>query len=137
MATDLNHTDTPGHPQALFRQLFLASPDAMVVTTVNGHISAINPAVEHLFGYSAAELIGNLVEMLIPERFRGRHPRHRDAYVAVPSARPMGTGLELYGRRKDGTEFPVDIMLSPVESGGERSVTAPCRIARSNPPACL
>jgi formate hydrogenlyase transcriptional activator len=122
MATDLNHTDTPGHPQALFRQLFLASPDAMVVTTVNGHISAINPAVEHLFGYSAAELIGNLVEMLIPERFRGRHPRHRDAYVAVPSARPMGTGLELYGRRKDGTEFPVDIMLSPVESGGERSI---------------
>jgi formate hydrogenlyase transcriptional activator len=122
MATDLNHTDTPGHAQALFRQLFLASPDAMVVTTVNGHISAINPAVEHLFGYSAAELIGNLVEMLIPERFRGRHPRHRDAYVAVPSARPMGTGLELYGRRKDGTEFPVDIMLSPVESGGERSI---------------
>jgi len=60
--------------------------------------------------------------MLIPERFRGHHPKHRDAYVAAPSARPMGIGLELYGRRKDGTEFPVDIMLSPVVSDGERSV---------------
>ena len=60
--------------------------------------------------------------MLIPERFRGHHPQHRDAYVAAPSARPMGTGLELYGRRKDGTEFPVDIMLSPVESSGEQSI---------------
>ena len=122
MTTDLDHTDATEHAQALFRQLFLASPDAIVVTAVNGRISAVNPASERLFGYSESELIGSLVEMLIPERFRGHHPQHRDAYVAAPSARPMGTGLELYGRRKDGTEFPVDIMLSPVESGGERSV---------------
>jgi formate hydrogenlyase transcriptional activator len=122
MTTDLNHKDAAEHARALFRQLFLASPDAIVVTAVNGRISAVNPAAEQLFGYSEAELIGNLVEMLIPERFRAHHPQHRDAYVAAPSARPMGTGLELYGRRKDGTEFPVDIMLSPVESGGERSV---------------
>jgi formate hydrogenlyase transcriptional activator len=122
MTTDLNHTDAAGHAQALFRQLFLASPDAIVVTGVNGRIAAANPASEQLFGYSETELIGNLVEMLIPERFRGHHPEHREAYVAAPSARPMGTGLELYGRRKDGTEFPVDIMLSPVESTGERSI---------------
>lgn len=127
MTTGLNNTDAADHAQALFRQLFLASPDAIVVTTTNGHISAVNPASEQLFGYSEKELIGNLVEMLIPERFRGHHPQHRDAYVAAPSARPMGTGLELYGRRKDRTEFPVDIMLSPVESGGERSILAVIR----------
>ncbi len=122
MTTDLDHTDATEHAQALFRQLFLASPDAIVVTAVDGRISAVNPASERLFGFSESELIGNLVEMLVPERFRGHHPKHRDAYVAAPSARPMGTGLELYGRRKDGTEFPVDIMLSPVVSGGEPSV---------------
>ena len=122
MTTDLNHMGAAEHAQALFRQLFLASPDAIVVTSVNGNISAVNPAAEQLFGYSDTEMIGNLVEMLIPERFRGHHPDHREAYVAAPSARPMGTGLELYGRRKDGTEFPLDIMLSPVESSGERSI---------------
>jgi formate hydrogenlyase transcriptional activator len=114
--------DASEYPRALFENLFLASPDAIIVTAVDGHISAANPAVEQFFGYSETELIGNLVEILIPERFRGRHPQHRGAYVAAPSARPMGTGLELYGRRKDGTEFPVDIMLSPVESSGEQSV---------------
>ena len=122
MTTDLGHTEVTKHAQALFRQLFLAAPDAIVVTAMNGRISAVNPAAEQLFGYSGTELIGNLVEMLIPERLRDHHPQHRDGYVAAPSARPMGTGLELYGRRKDGTEFPIDIMLSPVESGDERSI---------------
>jgi PAS domain S-box-containing protein len=117
-----NNSEVSEHAQALFRELFLASPDAILVTAVDGHISAANPAVEQLFGYSETELIGNLVEILIPERFRDRHPHLRGGYVAAPSARPMGTGVELYGRRKDGTEFPVDIMLSPVESSGERSV---------------
>ena len=122
MTTNLDHTNATEHALALFRQLFLASPDAIVVTGVNGRISAVNPASEQLFGYSETELTGNLIEMLIPDRFRGHHPKQRDAYVAAPSARPMGTGLELYGLRKDGTEFPVDIMLSPVLSSGERSV---------------
>jgi formate hydrogenlyase transcriptional activator len=122
MTTDLDHKDAAEHEQALFRQLFLASPDAIIVTAVNGRISAVNPASEQLFAYSETELIGNLVEMLIPERFRGHHPQHREGYVVAPSPRPMGTGLELYGRRKDGTEFPIDIMLSPVESNGERSI---------------
>ena len=122
MATRRAGREASEHTQALFENLFLASPDAIVVTAISGRISAANPASEKLFGYSESELIGNLVEMLIPERYRGHHPQHRDAYVAAPSARPMGTGLELYGRRKDGTEFPVDIMLSPVESGGERSI---------------
>ena len=122
MTTDLANRDDSAHTQALFKELFLASPDAILVTAVDGYICAANPAVEQLFGYTAAELIGNLVEILIPERFRGHHPQHRGNYAAAPSARPMGTGLELYGRRKDGTEFPVDIMLSPVKANGEQSV---------------
>ncbi len=110
------------HAQVLFRNLFLASPDAIMVTASDGRISAVNPATERLFGYSQTELLGNYVEMLIPERFRGHHPRHRTTYSAKPSVRPMGTGLELCGLRKDGTEFPVDIMLSPVETRDEHSV---------------
>ncbi len=114
--------DASEHAHALFEKLFLASPDAIIVTTVDGHISAASPATERLFGYSQTELIGNLVEILIPERFRARHPQRRRAYAAAPGVRPMGTGLELYGLRKDGTEFPVDIMLSPVEAGGDHSI---------------
>jgi formate hydrogenlyase transcriptional activator len=123
MATDADSRgNTSEHAQALFRELFLASPDAIVVTAPDGRISATNPAAEQFFGYPEAELAGQLIEILLPERFRGRHPRNREAFVAAPSVRPMGTGLELFGRRKDGTEFPVDIMLSPVKSGGEQSI---------------
>ena len=122
MVTNLAKRDAPEDSQPLFENLFLCSPDAIVVTDVDGYISAANPAVEQLFGYSPAELVGSLVEILIPERFRGHHPQHRNGYVAAPKSRPMGSGLELYGLRKDGTELPVDIMLSPVESNGEKSV---------------
>ena len=114
--------DASERAHALFENLFLASPDAIIVTTVDGHISAASPATERLFGYSESELIGNLVEILIPARFRAHHPQRRGAYAATPVVRPMGTGLELYGLRKDGTEFPVDIMLSPVEAAGDHSV---------------
>jgi len=115
------------HVQALFKKLFVASPDAIVVTASDGRISAVNPATERLFGYSQTDLIGNCVEMLLPERFRGEHPHHRESYAAKPSVRPMGTGLELFGLRKDGTEFPVDILLSPVETNGEGIVLAVVR----------
>jgi formate hydrogenlyase transcriptional activator len=116
------HKDASEHSQALFKELFLASPDAIVVTSAAGRISAANPATQQLFGYSETELIGNLVEILIPERFRAHHPQFRGSYAAAPTPRPMGSGLELYGRRKDGTEFPVDIMLSPVETEGKHSI---------------
>ena len=122
MTEQLGEKEAPQHAQTLFEKLFIASPDAIVATDGDGHISAANPAAERIFGYTQTELIGNSVEILIPERFRRQHPHHRSAYIAKPSARPMGTGLELYARRKDGTEFPVDIMLSPVETGGESSV---------------
>jgi formate hydrogenlyase transcriptional activator len=127
MRGPLVEKDASEHAQALFEKLFLASPDAIVVTTSDGCISTLNPVAEQLFGYSPTELIGKPIEILMPERFRGHHPGHRSAYVARPSVRPMGTGLELYGRRRDGTEFPVDIMLSPVETHGEHSVLAVVR----------
>jgi formate hydrogenlyase transcriptional activator len=102
--------------ETLFENLFEFSPDAIVVTDGNGRITTVNAQVERVFGYTRAELLGLPVETLMPERFRAAHPNHRGTYSAHPSVRPMGTGLELCGRRKDGAEFPVDIMLSPVET---------------------
>jgi PAS domain S-box-containing protein len=100
--------------QTLFENFFEFSPDAIVVTDGNGGITRLNSEAERVFGYKRAELLGLPVETLMPERFRAAHPGHRGLYSARPSVRPMGTGLELFGRRKDSTEFPVEIMLSPV-----------------------
>jgi len=100
--------------QTLFENFFELSPNAIIVTEGNGRIIRVNAEVEKAFGYARTELEGLPVETLMPERFRAIHPNHRGRYSARPSVRPMGTGLQLYGRRKDGAEFPVDIMLSPV-----------------------
>ncbi len=110
-----------------FRSLFEFSPDAIVVTDRDGQITEINGQVARFFGYERAELIGQAVEILIPERFRGAHPGHRKEYTGHPQTRPMGIGLELRGLRKDGTEFPVDIMLSPVDALGDRGVISVIR----------
>jgi formate hydrogenlyase transcriptional activator len=100
----------------LFEKLFEFSPDAIVVSDHKGRIIEVNAQVEQFFGYSRSELLGQLIEILIPERFRTTHLGHRTDYAAHPRVRSMGAGLDLYGRRKDGSEFPVDIMLGPVET---------------------
>ncbi len=100
----------------LFERLFESLPDGVLLTDSKGAILRVNTQAERLFGYDRAELVGQPVEILIPERFRAAHAGEREAYHQAPRVRPMGAGLELYARRKDGTEFPVDIMLSPVEA---------------------
>ena len=96
--------------------LFDISPDAILVTDATGIIRAANPRASDLFGHAQAELIGKTVESLVPDRFRRHHPSHRENYHAHPRARQMGAALNLYGLRKDGTEFPVDIMLKPLRT---------------------
>ncbi|MGA8305464.1 MAG: sigma 54-interacting transcriptional regulator [Candidatus Acidiferrales bacterium] len=110
-----------------FRTLFEFSPDAILATNQDGDITEANSQVEQIFGYGKDELLGQKIEMLIPERFRTAHPGHRKEYNDQPRTRPMGIGLELRARRKDGTEFPVDIMLSTVETGTNRAVLSVIR----------
>jgi PAS domain S-box-containing protein len=110
--------------EAAFRTLFEFATIGIVVVDQSGEIVMLNPNAEKLFGYTSGEVIGETVEFLIPERFRKRHSAHRDRYDSNPSPREMGLGLELYGLRKGGEEFPLEISLSNYELAGQNMTVA-------------
>jgi PAS domain S-box-containing protein len=98
------------------RRVIESSPSAMVMVNARGEIVLVNGQTEKLFGYDRNELIGRTIEVLVPESFRERHPNYRRSFLQQPQARPMGAGRDLFARRKDGSEFPVEIGLNPLET---------------------
>jgi PAS domain S-box-containing protein len=102
--------------ESKFRAVLESGPDAVVVADASGRIVLVNSLVERMFGYPRTELIGGAIETLVPPDWRSRHAKHRDAYAADPHPRPVGAGLDLRARRRDGTEFPVEISRSPIET---------------------
>jgi len=116
--------DTPHDPEKKFRAFLEAAPDAIVVIDREGIIVIVNTLTEKMFGYSREELLGHPVEILVPNRYRSVHMQHRKGYFHDPKTRPMGEGQALRGRKKDGTEFPVEISLSPLVSDEGTLVTS-------------
>ena len=112
---------------ARFRAILEAAPDSMIIVGKDGKIILVNAQTLALFGYQREELIGQRIEILIPQRFRAGHPEKRNGYAHSPKTRPMGAGLDLYALRKDGTEFPAEISLSPMETSEGTFVTAAIR----------
>jgi PAS domain S-box-containing protein len=109
----------------LFRSLLESAPDAMVVIDANGAIVLVNSRTSTMFGYPPEELLGQLVEMLVPDRFRAQHSGHRKKYASRPYAREMGkAGVDLYGIRKNGEEFPIEVDLSPIETNAGMLVSS-------------
>lgn len=104
------------HLEERFRRVVEAAPNAMVMINARGLIEMVNAQAENVFGYARAELLGQPVEMLVPDQFRHHHPKLRQSFHADPNARPMGAGRDLFARRKNGSEFPVEIGLNPIET---------------------
>ena len=110
-----------------YRQLLDTAPDAIVVVGEDSRIEIVNVQAERLFGFTRAELVGHELEILIPPRFRGAHAGHTRRFFSAPTVRSMGSGLELFGIRKDGKEIPIEVSLSPVHRKGKPSVSAAIR----------
>ncbi|HEX3987102.1 MAG TPA: PAS domain S-box protein [Acidobacteriaceae bacterium] len=110
-----------------FRQLLEAAPDAIVEVSADGNVVLVNRVAEQMFGYSRDDLVGQSVDLLVPDVVRQHHRSYRDGYLEHPRTRPMGSGLELHGRRRDGSLFPVEISLSPILTEGGMHVTAVIR----------
>jgi PAS domain S-box-containing protein len=110
-----------------FRVVLESAPDAIVIVNADGEIALVNAQTEKLFGYAREEMLGQGLEKLVPDRFRDRHADHRSVYGTDPRIRAMGAGLELFARRKDGSEFPVEISLSPLKSDDRTLVSSAIR----------
>lgn len=111
----------------MFHGLLESAPDALVIVAADGRITLANTQTDQMFGYRREDLIGREIEMLIPPRFRGGHHRYRTGFFAEPRVRQMGVGLELWGLRRDGTEFPVEVSLSPLDTEQGLYVSAAVR----------
>lgn len=119
--------DVADDSEAYFRTLLESAPDAMIIIDDRGKIAIVNAQAEAMFGYRRNEMLGQPVEDLLPKRLREKHVHHREGFAKKPSLRPMGVGLDLAARRRDGSEFPVEISLSPVMSANGRFVSSVIR----------
>jgi PAS domain S-box-containing protein len=108
--------DMPGRNERLFRAVVESTPTGVLMVDRSGAVVLVNREVERLFGYERSELLGQPIEVLIPHRFREHHPDYRQSFYAQPQTRTMGAGRDLFGLRKDGAEFPVEIGLNPIET---------------------
>ena len=116
-----------GHSDVFFRNLLESAPDAMIIVGRGGLMALVNAQAMRMFGYSRDEMIGMSIDLLLPAVARKQHVSHRNSYMDEPGLRPMGQGLDLVALRKDGSEFPVEISLSPVETGNREFVSSVIR----------